>query len=81
MKMTVGAYGVWTRCQTAVFPLIAAILLPAGAQAADSTPLFSNDWLIEATIEAPFSDIMRERSEDIELEGVFTYSPPEEPCR
>jgi len=60
-----------------VFPLFSAILLSAGAVAADTRPLFSNDWLIEATIEAPFDNIMDERSEDIELEGMFNYSLPE----
>ena len=77
MKTAVRAYSIWTRCQSAVFPLISAILLPAPAVAADTTPLFSNDWLIEATIEAPFNNIMRKRSEDIELEGMFNYSLPE----
>ena len=77
MKLSVPAYSVWTRCLTAVFPLIVAILLPAGADADDTTPLFSNDWLIDVTIEAPFNNIMQERSEDIELDGFFTYAQPD----
>jgi len=77
MKITVRTYSVWTRSRSAVFPLISAILLSAGAMAADTTPLFTNDWLIEATIEAPFDHIMRRRSEDIELEGMFNYSLPD----
>ena len=49
-------------------------LLPiSGALADHSTPLFTNAWVIEATIEAPFNEIMDRRSEDYEPNGTFIY--------
>ena len=77
MTVKVQAYRILTHWRAALFPLLVAALLPAGAAAVDTTPLFANDWLIEATIEAPFDDIMHERSEDIEPEGSFIYSQPD----
>jgi hypothetical protein len=43
------------------------------AQATESRPLFENAWLIEATIRAPIGTIMKNRSEEEEFEGTFTY--------
>jgi len=77
MPIKFRVHRILTRWRATLFPLAVAALLPAGAAAVDTTPLFSNDWLIEATIEAPFDDIMHERSEDIEPEGSFTYSQPD----
>jgi hypothetical protein len=60
-------------CRITRLPLLVALLPLSTAHADSSIPLFSNDWLIEATIEAPFDDIMRQRSEDFEPAGTFTY--------
>ena len=73
--MTTGtnSHTVWTRSRVAVFPLFLALMPLSAAFADHSTPLFTHDWLIEATIEAPFDDIMMQRSEDFEPQAKFTY--------
>ena len=73
--MTTGAYShtVWTRSRVTVFPLFFAFLTLSDAFADHATPLFTNDWLIEATIEAPFDEIMSQRSEEFEPQAKFTY--------
>jgi len=60
-----------------MFLLFFVLLASTAVKAADIVPLFDNEWLIEATIEAPFGQIMRERSEDQELDGVFSYKNPD----
>jgi len=63
----------WTGFKKTRLPLFFA-LLPLSTTHADSgMPLFTNDWLIEATIEAPFGEIMRQRSEEFEPDGTFVY--------
>lgn len=64
---------VWTRRRLTVFPLLLALLPLSSAFADHSTPLFSDDSIIKVSIRAPFSDIMRQRSEDFEPEGTFEY--------
>ena len=73
MTMNAFSHTVWTRSRIAVFPLFLLFLPLFAAHADHSTPLFSNDSLIEATIEAPFSDIMWKRDEEFEPPGKFTY--------
>ena len=73
--MTVSGFShtVWTRSRITVFPLFLVFLTLSAAHADHSTPLFSNDSLIKATIEAPFRDIMGKRDEEFEPPGKFIY--------
>ena len=65
-----------TRLKKTAFPLIFALFSTITVSAKGTAPLFSNEWLIEATIEAPFSKIMSERSQENDFEGVFSYTDP-----
>jgi len=59
------------------------VVLLGGAAIADETkprktsPLFSDDDILEVTIAAPFSTIMRERPVDEEMAGKLTYKDAE----
>lgn len=59
-----------TRIASLPFPL----LLAFGQAAAAPQPLFAEPGTIQATITAPFRQIMDERDEDKELEGSFEYA-------
>lgn len=67
---------VLTRLKTTAFPLIFVLFSTITVSAEGTAPLFSNEWLIEATIEAPFDRIMRERDQEDAFEGVFSYVDP-----
>lgn len=60
----------------AAVPLIIVSIPATAALASNAQPLFSNRWVIEATIEAPFKKIMSERPNEDEFTGVFTYADP-----
>ena len=63
-------------------PILAAALLaamPAGAsgEKPKTAPLFASDELLEVVIEAPFSDIMKTRSNEEYTAGTLRYQDPE----
>lgn len=60
-------FGHWTPAAAAVFLL----LPPVIARAAD--PLFADDGRLEVRIAAPITQLMRERPDDEELDGLFSY--------
>lgn len=62
--------------------LLAALLLGFGAATASDkppkvAPLFSSDDLLEVTITAPFSQIMKVRSNEEDTAGTLSYQDPE----
>jgi len=53
--------------------LTIALSFSLSAQAAGKAPLFENDWIMDAVIEAPISRIMWDRKKQ-ELDGTFVYT-------
>jgi len=62
--------GLWTAAVVAAFP----VTLPAVAQeAGPPTPLFADHAVIDVRIEAPLQTLQKERSDEDELDGTFTF--------
>ncbi|MBT8108511.1 MAG: hypothetical protein KJP17_09760 [Gammaproteobacteria bacterium] len=57
--------------------LVAAIPAGASGEKPKTAPLFSSHEMLEVTIEAPFSDIMKMRSDDDYTAGTLRYQDPE----
>lgn len=69
-------YSAFTHLPRAVVPSIIVAIAASAASASNTPPLFSNSWIIEASIEAPFKQIMGARPEEKEYTALFTYTDP-----
>lgn len=74
MMLTNRLHFTLTNSGTTTFALVLVLLMCVAETTRADTPLFFNDWLIETTIEAPFSTIMRVRSQENEIDGIFRYT-------